>query len=497
MAEFPTNKEEIRKAELMSGYELNNLMEQGIPYHPKVPRTEEDDKAIIWNAQLFQSTKRTHCSQERFHKIFTETMSYIMTTEHHMYMDIQRGNVQEGEFVLWLKNFFLRNYPEMSNENDYGIMYKRLYTAIFQYYVLQPLINHEDTSDIKICAPNDIRVRVKGKAYRSSSTFVNELDLFRFVEGLAIRNGLSFSEPMITFTDSHDKNFLLRFVVSTPVINAVNYPYLHIRKVPRIKPTFEDLIKENMLPRIVMQYLIDKAKTAKGVVFAGPPGSGKTTGLNAFIEYIPKTRETVVIQENNELHTNQSGFMFKNVTHGFKAGEPLVTLEDLAKMALVEGCNEFIIGEVKGGEMRYAMTLLNAGGYTALTVHSTSATETMDKLADLVKYGSDYSFDDARKMLKTIDVIVYMEQYQIQEILEVVDYDITTHQYIYRKIYKNPHPRWETEGPQTTISLETEETSTGNLLLTPTSQTEFDQEKENPASFQGAFQSLKAGKAFP
>lgn len=43
-----------------------------------------------------------------------------------------------------------------------------------------------------------------------------------------------------------------------------------------------------MLPPIVKDYLIDRAKYSRGVVFAGPPGSGKTTALNAFIEYIPK-----------------------------------------------------------------------------------------------------------------------------------------------------------------------------------------------------------------
>ncbi|MBR6851560.1 MAG: Flp pilus assembly complex ATPase component TadA, partial [Lachnospiraceae bacterium] len=158
-----------------------------------------------------------------------------------------------------------------------------------------------------------------------------------------------------------------------------------------------------------------------------------STALNAFIEYIPKTRETLVIQENDELHTKQSGFMFKHVTHGFH-GEPAVSLEDLAKMALVEGCNEFVIGEVKGGEMRYAMTLVNAGGHAAITVHSTNAYETLDKMADLVKYGSSYSFEEARRMLKTFDTIVYMEGYKIREILECTGYE--DGQYKYVNIYR-------------------------------------------------------------
>ena len=219
------------------------------------------------------------------------------------------------------------------------------------------------------------------------------------------------------------------------MVNSVDYPYLHIRKVPKTKAYFDDLIKAGMLNEDLKLYLIDRAKASKGIVFAGPPGSGKSTLLNAYIEHIPKTRETLVIQENDELYTEQSGFMFKHVTHGFQ-GEPVCTLEDLGKMALVEGCNEFIIGEVKGGEMRYAMTLLNAGGYAALTVHSTNAYETLDKLADLVKYGSSYTFEEARRMLKTFDTVVYMEGFKIREVLEVKGYNDKTHNFEYINIYR-------------------------------------------------------------
>lgn len=422
-------------------YLLNDLQQNNMPYIPSMERTIEDDKALTWNAKLFESTKRTHCNAERFEAIFKETMTYITTTEHHMYMDIQKGLTTEREFVAWLRSYFNRTYPEMRNDNDFSIMYERLHTAVFQYYVLQPLIDHDDTSDIKVCAPDDIRVRVKGKAYKSTCNFLSVNDLYQFIEGLALRNGLDFSHPEITFTDSHDEHYILRFLISAPAVNAVDYPYLHIRKVPKDKPGFDKLIKDEMLTPMVVEYLKDRIKTSKGIVISGPPGSGKSTLLNAGLEVIPKTRETLVIQENDELHTKQSGFMFKHVTHGFH-GEPVIELEELGKMALVEGCNEFIIGEVKGGEMRYAATLMRSGGYCMYTTHSLSARETLPRCADLVKQGSDYSYEDACKMLKNVETVVFMEDYQVQEILEVKGFDVTTQEFIYRPIYLNPNPRY-------------------------------------------------------
>lgn len=411
------------------------LLNRDEEYVSEANRTEKDDVALSFDTSS-ALRQRTHLSPSRFEAIYRETVKYFTIQEKYYFKQLQSGDKPAKDFEMRCAQYLKTNFKEMQNANDFNVMMNRIMLAIFKYDVLQPLIDHPDTSDIKVCGPDDIRVRIKGEAYKSNANFMDVDDLQRFVDGLAIRNKVNIMGlPTITFTDTHDENYILRFSVSSPFVNAVDYPYLHIRKVPKSKPFFDDLIKRKMLTPKVKAYLIDRAKLSRGIVFAGPPGSGKTTALNAFIEHIPKTRETLVIQENDELQTKQSGFMFKHVSHGFM-GEPVCTLEDLGKIALVEGCNEFIIGEVKGGEMRYAMTLINAGGYAALTVHSTNAYETLDKLADLVKYGSSYTFQEARRMLKTFDTVVYMEGYKIREILEVAGYNDETDTYNYIPIYK-------------------------------------------------------------
>ena len=366
-----------------------------------------------------------------------ERRIFTMITNNDVYQTLKKMTLEEFAQIL-------SSYSEMRNENDFNAMMKRLDLAVYGFDVLQPLIDNPDTSDIKICGPFDIRVRVKGKAYKSNTTFFSNNDLKRFIDGIGYRNYVDISsEPVTTFTDDHDRNYILRFVVSNPIVNAPDYPYMHIRKVPKDKPDFDELIRRGLLTEDIKTYLIDRAKNSRAIVIAGPPGSGKSTILNALIEYIPKTLETLIIQENDELTTQQSGFMFKHVTHGLEKDAqgkriPPVTLEELGRFALVEGCNVFIIGEVKGGEMRAAMTLLNAGGRFMTTVHSISAMDTLDKLADLVKYGSTYSLNEARRMLKSIDTVVYAEGYKVREIVEIKGYDDDTKQYNFDYIYKYP-----------------------------------------------------------
>jgi len=416
------------------------LLNRDEEYIPDAGREYDDDNDIVYNADaVFR--KKTHITTEKFNLIYNSAIRYFTVQEKYAFKKYMSGEEPEEKLISDIEIFLKDTYPnEMGSgavsDHDFKVMMNRLYCAMFQYDVLQPLIENEETSDIKICGPKDIRVRVHGKAYISNATFIDDDDLNRFVEGLSIRNRVAISDyPIITFTDTHDENYILRFTISNPSVCAVDHPYLHIRKVPKTKADFDELIKRKMLNEKVKMYLIDRAKASKCVVFAGPPGSGKTTALNAFIEHIPRTRETLVIQENDELFTDKSGFMFKHVSHGFQ-GEPVCTLEDLGKMALVEGCNEFVIGEVKGGEMRYAVTLLNAGGNAAFSIHSTNAYETLEKCADLVKYGSDYSFEEAKDMLKNVDTIVYMEGYKIREILENKGYNQQTKQYEYVYIYR-------------------------------------------------------------
>lgn len=128
--------------------------------------------------------------------------------------------------------------------------------------------------------------------------------------------------------------------------------------------------------------------------------------------------------------------MFQHVVKYGTGNEQPVSLEELGQLALVAGANVFIIGEAKGAEICSAITLSNSGCRTAITIHSPSSTETIDKMADLAMRGYASDIDQAKRMIRSFQTIVYLEGFKIKEISEIVGYDDVKKDMIYKHIYK-------------------------------------------------------------
>ena len=375
-----------------------------------------------------------------FMRIFSDVMIYMTGIEGDTYYNVLRGTSKKANYMDMVKDYLINTYvldKKALPAEDVPVMLKKIETALFEMYIVQDLIDDPQITDIKIIEPHSIRVRIHGKAYLSDVSFINDDDYIRFVNALIIRNNIDTSAPEQTFTDESDDSNILRFTITMPYISSNGYPILHIRKVPKEKLMSEDLIRAGMFDERIRDYLLDCGQNSTGVVFAGPPGSGKTVCLNWFLEdAYEDSAEILVIQENDELFANRKGVVFQHVVTNPVDNERMCTLEDLGQLALVAGANVFVIGEAKGGEICSAITLANSGCRTAMTMHSRSSTETIDKMADLAMRGYASSYEQAKRMMKSFQTIVYLEEFKIQEISEIIGYDEKKKDMVYRPIYR-------------------------------------------------------------
>lgn len=402
------------------------------------PRTE-----LEYDLRTKDMDIQLNTSYDNFIEIFQEVMQYITRNKRDNYYSVLKNKDEEKSFFSVVDAHIKKHYTSTRRlpEEDLPALMTKLRRALFDLYIVQDLIDDPMITDVKITDPKSIRVRVHGKAYLSNITFIDAEDYFRFIQGVAVSNNIDLSVPSQTFTDETDDNYILRFSLTAPYITSTGYPIIHIRKIPRKKPMSEELMAAGMFDEKIKNYLIDQSiNKGKSIVFAGPPGSGKTTALNWFLEDgYESSAEILVIQENDELFSYRKGVMFQHVVLNPQRGELPCTLEDLGKMALVAGANVFVIGEAKGGEISSAITLSNSGCRTAITIHSQSSKDTIDKMADLAMRGTaNITYDQAKRMIKSFQIVVYMEDYQVKEISEIIGYDEDKKDMIYRSIYEAP-----------------------------------------------------------
>ena len=410
-------------------------------YEPVNLPVPEEKMDLIYDLKTSDMKTKTLAPYDQFIEIFREVMTYVSGVEKYHYYNVMQEEESEESFMNFLEGYINSTYVESGRlyREDLPTLLKKLYRSLFQLYIVQDLIDDPNVTDVKITAPDSIRARVKGKAYISNITFIDAEDYKRFVNGIAIRNRIMLNVPEQTFTDTHDEKYILRFSITADYVNSVDWPYIHIRKVDRHKLMADDLIAAGMMDEKLRDYLLDCGKHSRGVVFAGPPGSGKTVCLNWFLEEAyEQSAEILVIQENDELFAYRKGVMFQHVVNYVDPTDNTmpVSLEDLGKLALVAGANVFVIGEAKGAEICSAITLSNSGCRTAITIHTPSSTETIDKMADLAMRGYAQDYDQAKRMVRAFQTIVYLENFKITEISEVLGYNEEKRDMDYRYIYR-------------------------------------------------------------
>lgn len=398
---------------------VDSIRGMAIP-HP----SEIDTQELIYDAKGFEKQTATDTSYEQFMKICNHTICYFTTgVERALYMNAQKGDITPDKFLAEVDKFLIRQFQYLT-EGDRSLVLDKVYSTVYKNHILDTLIEADDISDIKVLDPSHIRVKCNGKRMTSNVTFLNAEDYIRYINSLAVRYGLDLAgEAFHRFTDTATSGkYILRCNITTQYVNSSPFPYLHIRKIRKDKYSLEDLVRMQCVPRHVAEYLRYQINN-NSMVFCGKGGSGKTTLMNTLLDQISFTKSGLVIQESEELFSvKHPDFMFQHETKGHRGfGE--YTLKDEAKNGLLTDLDYFIISEIKGGEALYFLNAAITGHKCVCSVHAPSSKDAIDKLADYVMYESSYTKEQAVYMLKELKILVYMENFKVKEISEIVGWD--------------------------------------------------------------------------
>ena len=129
------------------------------------------------------------------------------------------------------------------------------------------------------------------------------------------------------------------------------------------------------------------AEKPRGLVLVtGPTGSGKSTTLAAMIDYINETRaeHILTIEDPIEfIHTSK-----RSIIHQRELGQDTRSFANALKSALREDPDVILVGEMRDLDtIRLALTAAETGHLVFGTLHTSSASQTIDSIIDVFPEG--------------------------------------------------------------------------------------------------------------
>ena len=156
---------------------------------------------------------------------------------------------------------------------------------------------------------------------------------------------------------------------------AVNGPATVLRLIPAESMSLDQI----MVPKVVHSL----CRLHKGLVLVvGPTGSGKSTTLSAMISSINENhnRHIITIEDPIEFIYKSK----KSLINQREVGADTLSFANALKSALREDPNVILVGEMRDLEtIRLALTASETGHLVFATLHTNSASETVNRIIDV------------------------------------------------------------------------------------------------------------------
>lgn len=372
-------------------------------------------------------------------KVVDDIVYYLVTNHANLINDIEKNKMPKTLLKDEIDKYINNNRIVIPQIVGYEEVVKEVENYLWGYGVLQPLIDEKDLSDIKVIDENNTRIKRLGRRSSANIRFASAKALLNYCYMICIKNGGSLSQlnAMQKLTDStSQKDTILRINVCISPVNSKS-PSIVIRKQPKEKATYEDLMNKDMFNLEMYIYLRKAIESGLNIVWTGKGASGKSTCMNGGLDYVPEDQSQLIMQESEELVTNHPDTIMQKVS--YKTGESDVeyTLREETTNALLMDLDRMVIGEIKGAEAMDFFNAVYTGHIGWTSVHSPSAKQCPNKIVHLMKYsGTDLSREDLLEMLSEIDLIIYMKNFKCAELYEVAGFDYEKNELIFNPIFK-------------------------------------------------------------
>lgn len=216
---------------------------------------------------------------------------------------------------------------------------------------------------------------------------------------------------------------------------------LVIRKFGTRFYTADELVANGSVPAEALSIVAEAIRNRQNILISGGTGTGKTTLLNALMQFVPDRDRVILIEDPSELaiqKPNLVRFEARRAQPPF----PAVTIRDLVRATLRYRPDRIILGEVRGGEAFDLAQALNTGHAGSITtIHANTAALALTRLASCVlQSGVELPYQAIRASFSdTIHFIVHIERQDdrrvLRELVQVGHYLPETDSFTLRRLY--------------------------------------------------------------
>jgi len=247
---------------------------------------------------------------------------------------------------------------------------------------LERFLADDEVTEIMVNNHREIFVEKAGRLERSRFRFSSDRTVHAVIERIITPLGrrIDESSPIV---DARLKDGSRVNAIIPPL--ALKGPSLTIRKFPKRRLGFPDLVTSGSVDPSMVAFLRVCVEMRKNIVVSGGTGSGKTTLLNVLSNFIPDEDRIVTIEDAAELKLVQPNLVSLESRPPNLEGKGAVPIRDLVRNSLRMRPDRIVVGECRGGEALDMLQAMNTGHDGSLTtIHANNPRDVVSRLEVLV-----------------------------------------------------------------------------------------------------------------
>lgn len=279
------------------------------------------------------------------------------------------------------------------------------------YGPLAPLLADDDVWEVMVNSPSEIFVkRHHGQSGYHDEVFHDDAHVIRTLT--KILDDASSSHRKLDPTEGLQDAQLddgSRLHIVHRDLGRGGHVLVNIRRFTNV--AFRDLsqlVARDMLDAAAARFLVACVQARASIVFAGAPGSGKTTMLSCCCAELDPTLRVVVAEEVFEVDVPLPN-VAQLQTRPARADRPEVDLRRLVAGFLRMAPDVAIVGEVRDREALPLLLTLSSGVKGFTTIHAGSARQALTRLRFICQLADDHLPISALNTLvsEAIDLVVH------------------------------------------------------------------------------------------